>query len=204
MRAIASDITRSVDLSAWIALQEWLALTDNRVVIPYAEALAEKIPPIAVRLRRDFGQLLTLVRAHALLHQATRDRGEDGRIIATIQDYSAVRELVVDAIEEGVGATVSPSVRETVQAVAFLANPERREVSLPEVARALRLDKSAASRRVAVAIRLGYLENREDRKGRPARLVIGESLPDSQPVLPPAEVLHCCSGARGDETPLLR
>jgi len=201
LRAIAQDSKRAVDLSDWIALQEWLALAEHRVVIPYAEALAEEIPPIAVRLRRDFGQLLALIRAHALLHQASRDRDGDGRIIATVEDYATLRELVVDAIEEGVDATVSKSVRETVEAVQLLTTPDHQEVGLSEVARALHIDKSAASRRIASAVRLGYLQNREDRKGRPARLSLGDPLPDATPVLPTVEVLHCCSVAGGDDTP---
>ncbi|MFO1320474.1 MAG: helix-turn-helix domain-containing protein [Burkholderiales bacterium] len=155
----------------------------------------------AVRLRRDFGQLLALIRAHALLHQATRDRDDDGRIIATLEDYAVVRDLVVDAIEEGVDASVSESVRETVQAVSNLISPDHPEIGLPEIARALKLDKSAASRRIATAVRLGYLHNREDRKGRPARLCLGDALPEATSVLPTVEVLHCCSVVRGDEHP---
>ena len=67
-----------------------------------AQSLAEAIPPVAVRLRRDFGQLLGLIRSHAILHQATRDRDAAGRIIATLEDYEVVRSLVVDLIAEGI------------------------------------------------------------------------------------------------------
>ena len=39
------------------------------------------MPPVAVRLRRDFGAVLGLIRAHALLHQATRGRDDrDGSL----------------------------------------------------------------------------------------------------------------------------
>ena len=78
------------------------------------------MPPVAVRLRRDFKTVLMLIRAHALLHQATRQKDEAGRIIATIEDYAAVRELVADLVAAGVEATVRPEVRETVAAVADL------------------------------------------------------------------------------------
>ena len=73
------------------------------MTIPYSQQLAERVPPVAVRLRRDFGSLLALIRAHAILHQATRDRDDDGRIIATLDDYAVVRDLVADTIAEGVG-----------------------------------------------------------------------------------------------------
>jgi hypothetical protein len=44
-------------------------------------------------------------------------------------------------------------------------------------------------RRVDVAIRGGYLRNDEDRKGRPARLVIDDPLPSDTDVLPTVEAL---------------
>ena len=65
-------------------------------------------------------------------------------------------------------------------------------------AHALGLDKSAAARRIAAAVQLGYLRNLEDRKGRSARLTLGDSLPESVSVLPSVEVLHCGSVDRGD------
>ena len=109
------------DLTEWQDLQRWLASAEHRVTIPYARALVEKIPPVAVRLRRDVGSLLALIRAHAVLHQATRQKDEQGRIVADLDDYAVVRDLVADVMAEGVGATVSETVRETVEAVAAIA-----------------------------------------------------------------------------------
>ena len=94
----------------WHALQQWLQGAEHRVYIPYAEALAKLVPTIAVRLRRDFPAILRLVCAHAILHQATRDRDDEGRIIATFDDYAAVRGLLVEMVAEAVEATVSPTV----------------------------------------------------------------------------------------------
>jgi hypothetical protein len=177
-----------VDLTAWRALQSWLEGGDRRAVIPYASALAEAIPPIAVRLRRDFPAVLALIRAHALLHQASRDRDAAGRVVATLDDYAAVRELVAELLADGVEATVSPKVRETVQAVATLLETGKAkgatDVMVTAVARALQLDKGPASRRVKDAVERGYLKNLEDRPGRPARLVLGDPLPEDQDLLP--------------------
>jgi hypothetical protein len=61
MRAIASWNGRPPDLSEWHELQYWLAGGERRVEVPFADALADLIPPVAVRLRRDFGSLLGLV-----------------------------------------------------------------------------------------------------------------------------------------------
>ena len=37
-------------------------------------------------IRRDFMTLLNLIRAHAILHQATRERDDRGRVVATLDD----------------------------------------------------------------------------------------------------------------------
>jgi hypothetical protein len=167
------------------------------VSIPFAGTLAELIPAVAVRLRRDFPALLSLVEAHALLHQATRERRPDGAIVAMIEDYAAVRGIVGDLIADGVGATVSQATRETVAAVADLVASNAAGVSVTALGAKLGLDKSAASRRVDVASRAGYLRNDEDRKGRPSRLVLDDPLPVEMDVLPTPETLtaKCCTVA---------
>jgi hypothetical protein len=116
---------------------------ERRVVVPFAERLAELVPPIAVRLRRDFRLLLTMIRAHALLHRELRERDDQGRIMATLGDYAAVRELVADLFAEGVDATVKSETREAVAVVIAL---DKNEVSLTEIAKLLKLDISTGSR----------------------------------------------------------
>lgn len=200
-QALADDGRAEVDVSRWQALQVWLAVGSAQVVVPFAQALAALVPPVAVRLRRDFRTVLTLIRAHALLHQASRRKDDLGRIVATIEDYSVVRDLIADLVAAGVEATVRPEVRETVQAVAYLLGKGGEEVRQTELRDRLGLDKSAVSRRVADALDRGYLRNLEDRKGRPARLVIGDPLPDELEVLPGPERLHGCAVDRGDKDP---
>ena len=197
--ALAAEEAHSSDLSPWHALQEWLEGADHRVTIPYAKDLAELVPPIAVRLRRDFGAVLNLIRAHAVLHGANRER--DGqRIVATLGDYAAVRGLIADLISEGIEATVPKTVRETVSAVErLLEDSEDDAIPTVAVARELELDKSAALRRVRNAIDRGHLKNLEDRRGRPARLVLDEPLPEDLEILPTVERLRGCTVAVGNE-----
>jgi hypothetical protein len=85
------DEDEDFDLDAWHALQRWLEPGDCRVTIPYRRKLAELVPPSACAARRDFKALLTLIKAHALLHQAARDRDGRGRIVACHEDYAEVR-----------------------------------------------------------------------------------------------------------------
>ena len=179
------------DFAPWHALQSWLELAGDRAVtIPFAHTLASLSSARAVRLRRDFAQLLSLICAHALLYQAQRGRDAKGRIVATIDDYRAVYDLVIDILSENVAATVSQAVRETVVAVDELLKETTKEsTTVLQVAERLKLDKSAASRRVRVAIDLGYLVNNEERRGRPSQLILGEPLPEDEPILPSGDDL---------------
>jgi hypothetical protein len=199
----ASEANGAGDLRQWHDLQRWLAGAQRRVTIPYAIQLAQEIPPIAVRLRRDFGSLLALIRAHTMLHQATRQHDDDGRIVATLDDYCVVRDLVADIMAEGVGATVPDTVRQTVKAVAALnGNSKPGEgVAARAIADRLQLDKSNVSRRLRMAADGGYLRNLEDKRGKPGRWVMGDPLPESVDLLPDPELLRdCATVAPADNT----
>ncbi len=189
--AAAGGEVEPVDFAPWHVLQGWLEGGPRKVVVPYGPALASLVPPRAVRLRRDFITVLTLVQAHALLHRAKRETDSRGRLRATLQDYEAVREIVGPVVAAGVATSVKPETREAVEAVGALGGDRSEDllgspatVTNDEVARRLELDKSSSSRRVADAIEQGYLVNLETHRGRPLRLVLGEVLPDDAPILP--------------------
>jgi hypothetical protein len=182
---LADDNLPKPDFARWHDLQVWLASTEHRVAIPYARQLAELVPPVAIRLRRDFGAVLSLIQSHALLHQASRERDAEGRVVAELGDYAVVRELVVDVVSEGVEATVPATVRELVELVAAADEP----LSIAKLAERLGLDKSATSRRWQSARARGYVKNLEERRGKPARIVLGDPLPDEIEILPSPERL---------------
>jgi hypothetical protein len=193
----AGDRRGAVDLEPWVALQVWLEGAEQSATVPFAPMLAEAIPPVAVRLRRDFELLRNLIATHALLHQATRPRDESGRIVALLADYGAVRDVVADLFGAAVQATVPAQIRETVVAVQELGGLEGSEVTTRVLAERLNLDRTTAYRRVQAALAEGYLRNLEDRKGRQARLVLGDPLPADQEVLPTVETLAAQLGASG-------
>ena len=152
--ALADDGADESDLGQWQALQTWLAAGPCKVVVPFAKVLAALVPPLAVRLRRDFRMVLTLVGAHALLHQASRLKDDKGRVIATIrEDYATVRSLVADLVATGVEASVSKAVRETVRATADIIEEHGNsyEVNQSDLADRLRLDKGAVWREESVS-----------------------------------------------------
>jgi hypothetical protein len=156
------------DHREWHDLRRWIAQQDTRVLIPYATCVAARIDPAAVRLRRDWNAVRSLIKAHALLHQVHRPRDAWGRVVATLDDYAAVRGLTDDLIAEAIGASVPGSVRQTVDAVAWLAQTGT-PATVRQVADRLKIERSAASRRLATAAQHGYVINAEDKRGRPAR-----------------------------------
>jgi len=184
VRMAEGKSTQPVQTDDWHALQNWLATAEHRVVVPFAQYLAEHIRPCAVRLRRDFKSLLRLIETHALLHQCSRPRDEQGRIVASAEDYFAVRELIADLIAHGVDATVPKTMRETVAVVQ--AADQEDGITVKQVAKAIRLDRSAAQRRLRATQERGYISNIEDKRGRPARFILAEPLPDESELLPKA------------------
>lgn len=87
-RAVKSEKTDHDGVSAMLGL-----LKQVEVSIPYAPKIIARFPN-EVRARRDYPRFLTLIRASAALHQAQREKGEDGNIIATSQDYELAREAI--------------------------------------------------------------------------------------------------------------
>jgi integrase len=85
-------------------------------------------------------------------------------------------------------------VRQTVAAVEVNANVEG--VMALTVAKHLSIDKSNASRRLRVAADAGFVRNLEDRRGKPARWVIGDPLPEDVEILPDPAALDGCAVAR--------
>jgi hypothetical protein len=62
-------------------------------------------------------------------------------------------------------------------------------VTKKSVAKYLEIDEAAAWRRCQIALKKGFLRNEEERRGRPARLVVGDPLPDEIEILPQPDSL---------------
>ena len=179
----------SIDTGALIALQRWLELAgERRVAVPFGYALAKAVPHDQIRMRRDFRQLLTSIQAIALLYQLQRERDADGRIVATLEDYDVARRLLWETFQTVATGGVSATVRETVEAVNRLydgATP----LTVKAIGDALGLAKNTTSYRVRRALKVGCLVNLETRKGAPAKITPGESLPEYRPALPDIDVI---------------
>lgn len=203
MRSIGRQAARGtcseegqVMLEPWRALQRWIAAGPRDVVIPYAETLSEKIPPAAVRFRRDMSAILGLIKAHALLHQAQRETTGGGAIVATVEDYAAIRTIGARVLQESAGKRPSDRVIAVVQHVenelagrlptaakptgirlgkrtAPVVHGDEYNVSVRVLGELLGIDRKAAEHAVKRALDDGYLANNETIRGKPMRLVLG-------------------------------
>ena len=194
MRRLANPSEIEEDPSPWLALQRMIECGKHAVVIPFAPAVVELIPEAAcaIRIRRDVTLLLHLVKASALLHQETRLRDEDGAIVASLDDYRVVRDLVDETLSAGLRSTVPRTIRETVEIVARLAEPGK-PATIGDIATALNLDRSTAYRRCLDAAESGFVHNREDRRSRPGEWVLGDPMPDDVTALPSVEAVEAYS-----------
>jgi CHC2 zinc finger len=172
---------------ALISYQSYLqALAPWRVVVPFAPTLARKIgdSASAPRILRDFSRLLSLVKSVAILRHTHRQRDGQGRLIAQVEDYKTIFDLVAPMFEAATTGA-SEGVRLAVQAVTDLGNGS----TVSDIARHLKIGKASASRRVKVAVKNGWLINQETVKGRQARLEVGEPMPE-RAGLPDPKVFH--------------
>lgn len=204
------------DVRPWQDYQRWLEQGERRVLVPFADALAGLIPTASVRLRRDFGQVIRAIKAHALLHRHHRNRDDKGWIVADVKnDYGTVRELMLGILAAGSGVAISSAMAQTIDAVraATVEMPDTEGASAQDVALKLNLDKSAAWRRLNAARQEGYVANLEPRRGMPGKYrvtveKVSEAvlLPTVQAVLEgldrstPSETVQPCNRERKAES----
>lgn len=182
--------------------QEEVTANGVTVFVPFGPSLAEGVPLSHYRVIRDLEKVTSLIQTHALLHYCAGEREADaeGRVIATLEDYATVRELVEGILAHGLEVAVPDNIREVVEAVTALASTtdangnampweEFQGVSQIKLAELLERDISVISRNVRKAIDEGYLEDENAGQGRASRLFPGERKLPSGRVLPLPEEL---------------
>lgn len=199
--AIENQKSKTVNYQAWMAFQKWLSLSNKLVTIPFSMTLAEHVPPVATRLRRDFGQFLNFIRIHAIIHQKSRETDTNGAIIATIDDYEGVYNIVHELFSITLEQTVSKCVAQTVEAVRSLQIDEFDPISVRQLTKKLKLDQSTVRRRIYQALNRGFLHRSDEHKSRLV-VVLGDPLPANKKLFPTPDelkiILKLNSNDRGE------
>jgi hypothetical protein len=184
--------------AALMAFQSLLQIMSPwKVSVPFADSIARAVGESSAgpRILRDFERLLSLIKSVALLRHQHRRQDENGRWVATIEDYRTVYGLVNEMY---VGSTgVSREIRAVVKAVEDLlkerqAAPTQQRpggatayetllerqlgVTGADVARRLEIYPMAASRRIRAALDGGWLVNHSE--GKRQALTLGGPLPE--------------------------
>jgi hypothetical protein len=188
-------------VKTWQALQEWLEAglekgRSPRVVFPLGRAL-RLLTAAAPRMRRDSMAIRTLIHAHAWLHQLSRERDERGRIIATLDDYAAIHDLVADLLSTGAERAVSPDVGRVLKAINDLA-AEGQAVTQKLLTERLGEHKVSVHRWVKKALEAGLVEVAEKEKGSKEKVIkLLEPYHEGGSVLPTPEQLWARAQAMG-------
>jgi hypothetical protein len=176
----------AINVEPWQDFQRWLAIGNTKVFVPFAEELGQLMPKSVVRLRRDAGQVLSAIKAHALLHRQHREVDDRGQIVADVErDYAAAYGLLNDILSASTGTKVSIAVLDTIEAV----RAHDGGATAQQVGELLDLDKSAARRRLLKAVELGLVVNMEAKRGQPGKYCVADRECELKDVLPePAEL----------------
>jgi hypothetical protein len=98
-------------------------LGPGEVIVPYADRI--ELPTSTVRVRRDVGKLLDVVRIVAWLRQHHRERDEKGRIVATEDDFRNALELIGESLGRA-WKVLTPVEEATMKAISSLREARRK------------------------------------------------------------------------------
>ena len=98
-------------------------LEPAEVIVPYAERI--EAPSRLVRMRRDINRLLDVIRVLAWLYQHARERDEQGRIVATEEDFYIALELVRDSLKRA-WEEMTPAEEAVMHAIQSLPEATRK------------------------------------------------------------------------------
>lgn len=138
----------NADNKDWHAFDRWVSSGTKNVSIPYAELLVEQIDPKKFRISRDMGQVYSLIKASALVHQNNRHK-VDNVIEASIEDYQNVYPLLDPVFSRIYSQATDGSGQLIMDTLAQLHefDPER-AILQKDIAQAAGIDESTVSRLV--------------------------------------------------------
>lgn len=152
------------------------------VRVPFAGELAEGLVHKGMnpRILRDFQRILSLVRAVAVLRHQARETDRDGRLIATLDDYQTVFDVLCESYEATVNDGLTEDVRAVIAAVGKMRHECLAGVTYNDLSTELGWHRDKASRKAGVALSHGWLVNKQEKRRQPAILDIGAEAPESR------------------------
>ena len=171
-----------------VAFMEWAQRRTWRVVIPFADALMallSQLPP-AERDYRDAANLLRLVASSAIWHLQHRQHtitDESVAVVADLDDYALVRQLVAPVFAKNRTFALSEGERQVVDALRLSDAP----MTVKELAERLGLSDAAVRMRLQALKKKGVVSDESvDSKRKAWRL---EGTPTMTDLLPTVEAL---------------
>lgn len=150
----------------------------KKVEIPYVKKIAESMDTNFDQVLRHFDKMLSLIEAHALLHQEDRDI-KDGKVIANEEDYSVVCSLLEPILSIQSKKVIDSDMIKIIKAIKehgqikgdFLDSTpddfDRLDTSNAFLAEKLKMSPSVVSMKCNKAKELGLIIN-EAPNGKPA------------------------------------
>jgi hypothetical protein len=145
---------------ALIVFQEYLQeLAPCDVIVPFVRVITGFIgeSPNGSRILRDMQKILSLIKSVAIVRREHRSINREGQLVAEIDDYAVIHQLV-EGMYEATVTNVPQDIRKLVQAVRDLNQASKRATDR-EVARYLGWTAMRASRCVKKALKRGWLQN---------------------------------------------
>lgn len=181
--------TEIIALQAY--LQAWALASDGlEVSVPFVKALSfcmTKMPSSGTRVHRDFARIVSYIKAVALIRSEHRARDTKGRVIADLEDYAAVRNVLSGAYEAT--TAISGQCRQVIEAAQAVMAARKDDIATfkeirVELERRMPKNRINTRKHLNTAVDKGYLTDRRTRKGTPWIVGIGEEAVPDQSVLP--------------------
>ena len=179
LKFTAEESHPRIDFKPWHALQNYIAAGAHDVTIPFFGYIAGSLPPYDVRLRRDISVLKALISTSAILHRETRQRDEQGYIVASFEDYRNIYEIYNDVLSVGLNQKLKKHLKPTLELAArvikekrYLADEEKDVVfTIQDIETLAKQDGKVATARTYRAhinelVSLGYFRNINKDRGQ--------------------------------------
>lgn len=128
----------------------------GEMIVPYADRIA--LPTSTVRVRRDVGKVLDVVRIVAWLRQHHRERDDRGRILATEEDFRKALELIGESLGRAWKA-LTPVEETTMKAVSSLREARQQNGFRRTDLQVEGYDKRRVQEALKSLVENGYLES---------------------------------------------